>query len=140
MADNFVDQLTTLPGATAVERRPDGLWMIAPTLDVQAMARKMNEAGAMLSTISAAVLAEDETEIIYHYWLDHEAVNIKAHTQQNAIPSIALIVRAADWIEREIHDLYNVEFQGHPNLVRLVRPPQLANGLFREPGGAAGKN
>ena len=46
---------------------------------------------------------------------------------------------AADWIEREITDLYKVEFTGHPHPERLIRPVQLEAGMFREPGGAAGK-
>ncbi len=133
-------QLAGLPGATEVEVRPDGLWMAAPQVDVLALARLMAELQARLSTMTAIALADGETEIIYHYALGQRAANIKTRTRQGAIDSIALVTRAANWIEREIHDLYGVTFAGHPNLARLLRPPQLPEGFFREPGGAAGKS
>lgn len=137
---DIVSTLTRLAGATAVESRCDGLWMAAPALDVQQMASDLHQLGARLSTISAVMLPGGETEIIYHYLVNRQAINIKAQTQNNTLPSITPVVPSANWIEREIHDLYNVNFSGHPNLARLIRPRQLENGLFRQPGGAASKN
>ena len=37
-------------------------------------------------------------------------------------PSIAPLVAAADWHEREVFDMFGVRFDGHPNLVRLLLP------------------
>jgi NADH-quinone oxidoreductase subunit C len=37
-------------------------------------------------------------------------------------PSIAGVCPAADWLEREIYDMYGVRFTGHPNLERLLLP------------------
>ncbi len=133
-------QLAGLPGATEVEVHPDGLWMAAPKLDVLALAHLMMKHQARLSTMTAIALADGETEIIYHYTLGQQAANIKTRTWQGALDSIAPVTQAANWIEREIHDLYGVTFTGHPNLARMIRPPQLPEGFFREPGGAAGKS
>lgn len=137
---DIISVLTRLAGATAVEARHDGLWMTAPLLDVRQMAGEMHRLGARLSTISAIAQATGETEIIYHYLLNRQAINIKVQTQNNTLPSITPMAPSANWIEREIHDLYNVTFTDHPNPARLLRPRQLPNGLFREPGGAASKN
>ena len=127
--------LGKLPGATAVECRLDGLWMAAPALDVLAMAGTMHRLGARLSTMTGVVLGNGETGIIYHYCLGRLTINLKTETHDRAIPSIAPITRAADWSEREISDLYGVRFAGHPNLTRLIRPPSLPPGFFRNFGG-----
>lgn len=134
-----VSGLQSLPdrvqGATPLERRRDGWWMLAPRLDVVAMAERMSGLGARLGTMTALALEAGETAVIYHYVLGSAAVNIRTETRDRSLPSITRITLAADWIEREIHDLFGVEFLGHPNLVRLIRPAQAPQGLFRGPAG-----
>jgi NADH:ubiquinone oxidoreductase subunit C len=76
---------------------------------------------------------------MYHFAVGGQAINVKTRTTANAIPSITSEYKAANWSERENHDLFGVDFTGHPNLARLIRPSQLAEGFFRQPGGAAGK-
>lgn len=134
MPSLIIDLLALDPGATLLERA-DGAWLDAPSLDVLAMARRMAADEATLSTITAIARAEGETDLVYHYRKGPDAVNIKTRTSGNTIASITPVSPAAGWIEREIHDLYAVEFSGHPNLARLIRPQELAPGFFREPGG-----
>lgn len=38
------------------------------------------------------------------------------------VPSLAPIYKGADWHEREVYDLFGVEFIGHPNLKRILLP------------------
>ncbi len=132
--NDFDVEMRQLPGAMPLVRRSDGWWMVAPALDVQALAGLMNRLEARLSTMTGIALDGGETTIIYHYALQGQAINFKTQTRKHALPSIAPITRAADWIEREIHDLYGVEFIGHPNLTRLIRPPEIPQGFFREKG------
>lgn len=140
MAIELNSLLMDIPGATGFVRQRDGWWMAAPSLDVVAAARRIQELGGRLSTITAAALPGGESEVIYHYFLDCQVFNVKVITHENALPSISSLLPAADWIEREISDLYRVTFTGHPHPERLIRPAQLEAGLFREPGGEAGKN
>jgi NADH:ubiquinone oxidoreductase subunit C len=135
MATDLKSQLSDLPGATELIQQRDGWWMSAPNLDVIETARFMLGLEGRLSTITAAALPGDETEVIYHYYFDHQVLNFKVTTQKNTLPSIGSILPAADWIEREIQDLYKVRFTGHPHPERLILPAQLEPGLFREPGG-----
>jgi NADH-quinone oxidoreductase subunit C len=132
--------LEDIPGAAELIQQRDGWWMAAPSLDVLATATHMLALGGRLSTMTAAALPGEETEVIYHYYLDHQVYNFKTITKQNSLPSISAILPAADWIEREIQDLYRVQFTGHPHPERLIRPTQLEPGFFREPGGEAGKH
>ncbi len=131
--------LGEVPGATRLDRRPDGLWMAAPDLDVLAMARLMRRLGARLSAITGVALANGETGILYHYCVGDLTINIKAETQGRTIPSITPITRAADWGEREISDLYGTCFSEHPNPARLIRPPALAPGFFRDSASGGGR-
>jgi NADH:ubiquinone oxidoreductase subunit C len=108
-------------------------------LRVVALAELMKNVEARLTTITAISIDNGETELIYHFAIGGESVNVRTRTKANSIPSIANIYKAANWAERENHDLFGVDFTGHPNLKRLIRPPQLAEGFFRQPGGAVGK-
>jgi NADH:ubiquinone oxidoreductase subunit C len=139
MNDVLKKVLRELPGAAPVEERHQELWMDAPRMDVPAMARLMREQGFRLATMTGVATGDNETEILYHYARNGECVTIKARTRGNSIPSIAPMTRSARWIEREIHDFFGVVFEGHPDLRRLLLPPGIAPGYFREPGGRAGK-
>lgn len=130
---DLIAGLAALPGAAPVEQRADGLWIVAPRLDVKAMAREMKALGARLVTMTGLPLEHGEATIIYHYALGREIINFKTATKSCEIASITESARAASWIEREIHDFFAVKFIGHPNLVPLLRPPALREGFFRDP-------
>jgi NADH/F420H2 dehydrogenase subunit C len=38
------------------------------------------------------------------------------------IDSVVSLWRSADWLEREVYDLFGVTFRGHPNLRRILMP------------------
>jgi len=135
MAADWDALIRQIPGATPVEQRADGLWMTAPKLDVVAMAELMRRIDARLSTMTGLAGEDGETTVIYHYCRGARMLNIRTTTRDRAIPSITPVTKAADWAEREIGDLYGVSFSGHPNPGRLLRPPSLSPGFFRNPRG-----
>jgi len=128
----LIDAIRALTGAATLETREDGGWIELADLDVVEMASRLGEAEALLSTITAVECTDGETDLIYHYRRGTAALNIKTRTRGNCIVSITPVCPAANWIEREIHDLYAVEFAGHPNPERLIRPPELPAGFFRQ--------
>ena len=125
-------RLAAIPGSAAAEEHIDGLWIAAPQLDVEAMAREMKALGFRLITVTGRAREDGETTLIYHYAQRQQYVSFTTSTRGGKIASITPTLRMASWIEREIHDFFAVDFVGHPNLIPLLRPPGLKDGFFRE--------
>lgn len=130
-------RLAAIPGSAAAEEHIDGLWIAAPQLDVEAMAREMKALGFRLITVTGRAREDGETTLIYHYAQRQQYVSFTTSTRGGKIASITPTLRMASWIEREIHDFFAVDFVGHPNLIPLLRPPGLKSGFFRESQAAA---
>ena len=45
-----------------------------------------------------------------------------------AIDSVVGLWKSADWLEREVYDLFGVTFRGHPDLRRILMPDDYAEG------------
>lgn len=66
----------------------------------------------------------DRIQMVYflHSLTHEQTLVIKAETpyEDLRVPSVTPVWRAADWYEREAHDLFGVEFPGHPDLAPLL--------------------
>lgn len=75
-------------------------------------------------SIATGIDTRDGIEIIYHFTHDAAGTyyNIKTVVPKDdlKIKSLATFLPAANWIEREIHELLGVDFVGHPNLKPLL--------------------
>lgn len=74
-------------------------------------------------------------EILYHYSYDQTGcvVNLKAFIRNYDNPqieSIAPFLPAAEWIEREMHDLLGIEFKNHPDMRRLILSDDWPEGVY----------
>jgi NADH-quinone oxidoreductase subunit C len=74
----------------------------------------------------AGVDAKDHLEIVYHISStsikQKLTVKVKLPTENPEIDTICDIYRAADWFEREVHELYGIGIKGHPDLRPLLLP------------------
>jgi Ni,Fe-hydrogenase III component G len=85
--------------------------------------------------IATGIDSEDCFEVLYHYSYDLTGcvITVKAFIrdrQQPKIQSIAPFLPGAEWIEREIHDLFGIEFPGHPDMRRLILADDWPEGVY----------
>ena len=82
----------------------------------------------------SAVDYVDRIEVVYHLFsLERRhkmVVKVSLAPDSPRVPSVVSIWKGADWFEREAHDLFGVEFEGHPNLAPLL----LYEGFEGHPG------
>lgn len=71
-------------------------------------------------------------EVVYQLWsiLHKRGLRVKISLPLNAldIDSVYGIWRAADWLEREVFDLFGIQFRNHPDLRRILMPENYAEG------------
>ena len=85
--------------------------------------------------IATGIDSDDCFEIIYHYSYDETGcvVNLKTFIRDHENPqveSIAPFLPAAEWIEREMHDLLGIEFKNHPDMRRLILADDWPEGVY----------
>jgi NADH:ubiquinone oxidoreductase subunit C len=78
--------------------------------------------------LSAVDLGDEGFRIVAHVWsLDrHDGILVRTLVARDAasLPTVTSVYRGADWHERETHEMFGIDFVGHPNLVPLLLPEQ----------------
>jgi len=49
---------------------------------------------------------------------------LKADPEQESIESVVPVWSGADWMEREVFDMFGIRFEHHPNLKRILLPDE----------------
>ncbi len=98
--------------------------------DIKKVAIILNRIGGRLITVTASKLKDDSKEIVYHFDLHGACCNIILNIDDNKVDSITPILKTADWTERELKELYDIEIIGHPNPKRLFLDETIAEGVM----------
>lgn len=55
-----------------------------------------------------------------------ERLVLKTHVNDPdpMLPSVYSLWKAADWLEREVYDMFGIQFSGHPDLRRILSPDE----------------
>ncbi len=73
-------------------------------------------------------------EILYHFTMEELnlviSLRVKLSKSQLEIDSLAPSFEAANWIEREMHELLGINFKGHPDLRRLLLPDEWPQDVY----------
>ena len=89
--------------------------------------------GARFSTASG-VDTPQAIEILYHLALDQHqlvvTVKVLVEKPQLEMASVTNFIAAANWIEREIHEMFGVNFVGHPKMETLLLSEDWPAGVY----------
>ena len=97
-------------------------WLTASALNVRDLAKTMNALHARFVTITAYQLpGEEGLRLEYHWDLDGQLLGFPFLLTGNSIESIYDLCEAVDWIEREIHEGFAVDFLGREYEPLLLR-------------------
>ena len=82
---------------------------------------------ALLTDMTAAHYPEAERpfEALYHlYSFEHNRrLRLRVRLREGqAVPTVSGVWSSADWMEREVYDLFGIGFEGHPDLRRILLP------------------
>jgi NADH:ubiquinone oxidoreductase subunit C len=97
-------------------------WYTDSNLNVRDVARAMNAVGARFVTLTTYELpANAGFRLEYHWDLMGHLLGFTFPSTSNAIDSIYDLCEAADWIEREVHEEYRIDFTGREYEPLLLR-------------------
>jgi NADH-quinone oxidoreductase subunit C len=95
---------------------------------VVAAAELLDKAGYCLEAVTGVDwIKEEQMEVVYDYnrtdgQLCRVAVRTRVPRSAPAVPTISHVFPGANWHERETHEFFGIDFQGHPYLVPLLLP------------------
>jgi NADH-quinone oxidoreductase subunit C len=115
---------------SSVEDRADGLWVTQPGLDVRELARTMLANEVRFITLTATPDGDGGYRMIYHWDVDGAVLNIATTVTTGCVATIADILPAADWVEREVRDYYALDFEGRAETPTLMLRDGDEPGLF----------
>ena len=84
--------------------------------------------------IATALQTKRGFEIHYHFSKDAVGLILNIHVildkDNPQIESLSNMFNASNWIEREIHELFGINFLNHPNQEKLISEGNWAEGVY----------
>ena len=84
--------------------------------------------------IASAVHTRRGFEIHYHFSKDSAGLILNLHVildrDKPEIESLSNMFNASNWIEREMHELFGINFLNHPNQDKLISEGNWAEGVY----------
>jgi len=110
-------------GATTPQR----VWLEVDPADILEVTRVVHQDHGTRFNIASGMEMEKGFEILYHFAYEHTgrdgvlaSVRVVLGKEHPAVASITPSVPAAEWIEREMHELLGIEFRNHPDMRPLL--------------------
>jgi NADH-quinone oxidoreductase subunit C len=84
--------------------------------------------------IASALHTKRGFEIHYHFSMDKTGLVLNIHVvldnENPQIESLSNMFNASNWIEREMHELFGINFLNHPNQEKLISEGNWAEGVY----------
>ncbi len=113
--------------AVAAAERPSAGYHLqaqVPAQELEAVAAMLTQKGFFLEFVTAVDRAQD-LELVYMFSQWDPACRVKlwlSVPKGQPVPSLARLIPAADWHEREAFDMLGQVFSGHPDPRRILLP------------------
>jgi len=114
----------------AIEDRKQAIVTVAPErLGEIALYLRDEEKFDMLSDLTAVdwPRREKRFDVVLNLYsfAKNERLRVKAHAADGEkVPSMTGVWPTANWLEREVFDMFGIIFEGHPNLTRILLPEE----------------
>ncbi len=73
-------------------------------------------------------------EILYHFTIEEinllVSLRVKLSKANPEVDSLTPSFEAANWIEREMHEILGINFKGHPDMRKLLLPDDWPQGVY----------
>jgi len=90
-----------------------------------------DEEGFQYLTTLCGIHYPDQKSIVVMYQLhnlrQNKRVRLKIALPEDkpSVPTLTTVFPAANWMERETYDFFGVNFEGHPNLIRILNVEEM---------------
>jgi NADH-quinone oxidoreductase subunit C len=106
---------------------------IAP-VSLTSVAHYLYRSARLRFIIASALQTRRGFEIHYHFSNDTTGLVLNIHVildkDNPQIESLSNMFNASNWIEREIHELFGINFLNHPNQEKLISEGNWAEGVY----------
>jgi NADH-quinone oxidoreductase subunit C len=79
---------------------------------------------------------EHQYQVVYHLhnWIENVRIRVKTYLEKEnpEVKSIIDLFLCANWMERETWDFYGINFQGHPQLKRILNMDEMVSFPMRK--------
>lgn len=124
MSDSLQLLRERFPQTEVLEKNPRRLYIRLPREQLTAAARFLHEERGMRLSICTGIDTREGFEVLYHFSEDATGIiytlKVLIPKDDPKVDSLGSWFPAAQWIEREMHELLGIDFVGHPNLKPLL--------------------
>ena len=120
---NLIEELLASFNTGDTSRDSSGVvWFATGNIDLRELAAFLAKAKARFVTITATELPHNEGFCLEYLWdFEGQLFGFAFYPSGSSMPSIYDICEAADWIEREVHEEFAIDFSGRAYEPLLLR-------------------
>jgi len=123
--NEIIDIFDKSPKRVYIEIKPESIRAVSQYI-FRSLSARFN--------IATGVDSRSAIEILYHFTFEDinllVSFRVKLDRKKPEIDSLAPLFEAANWIEREMHELLGINFKGHPDLRRLLLSDEWPEGVY----------
>ncbi|MBU0533434.1 MAG: NADH-quinone oxidoreductase subunit C [Candidatus Omnitrophica bacterium] len=123
--NDIIEVFDKSPARVYIEIKPESIVEIAQYV--------FKDLGARFN-IASGVDLRNHMEILYHFLIEDInlliSLRVKLDKSKLEIDSLANIIEATNWIEREMWELLGITFKGHPDMRKLLLSDDWPKGVY----------